>query len=597
MPDRHILGVPLSDEAPSAGRVIVTYGRSLMALAIARSLHEHGVDVIGCDDVNMTVLSFSRHVMDNFTHTAFEKDEEQALADFEEAVRRYAPEDDRPYVLMPAFRDARLFAKYRERFEPAIRVAAPDLASIEMISPKDHFARFLEASGLPGPATRILEPGTFRNGLPADLAADLPLIAKPTDGVGGRGVKMIRDRTALDTYLKAAGPERPILLQELVEGEDYCVSIIADHGDLAGIVVYRNLAQFPREAGAGAVRETVDDTPFREAARALLKATGWNGVGEIDFRWNGDPSTPPKMIEMNPRYWAGLYHSMSSGVDFPWLAFQLAAGRALPAADPHAVLQGHRTRTPGAWILSAAQDLAASDPDLERAAEAWAQSRRDASRKEILSAANRLLESASAAAKGARVFKEFRKRLEEQKDLPSELDFDDDPAVGLGILFVVSSLLKHREAATGVQVRCTSGDRQGSLRPHGQARHLPSLRCRRTSHHRRHQAGRRRLDGLPRHAFRDLVGRGQSHGHYIKGPARPPFGGWPAFRGRFGCFPQPLWRRSEDGPPVRPRPRRHGGVLGAGGAGARHSSPGRLPGQADAERAGGRHPLPGPQPP
>lgn len=445
MPNRHILGVPLSDEAPSAGRVIVTYGRSLMALAIARSLDEHGVEVIGCDDVNMTVLSFSRHVIENFTHTAFEDDEEQALADFEEAVRKYAPEDDRPYVLMPAFRDARLFAKYRERFEPAIRVAAPDLASIEMISPKDHFARFLKETGLPGPATRILEPGTFRNGLPANVAADFPLIAKPTDGVGGRGVKLIKDRAALDTYLKATDPESPVLLQELVEGEDYCVSVIADHGELAGIVVYRNLAQFPREAGAGAVRETVDDTPFKEAARALLKATKWNGVGEIDFRWNGDPSTPPKMIEMNPRYWAGLYHSMSSGVDFPWLAFQLAAGRALPAADPHAVLQGHRTRTPGAWILSAAEDLAASDPDLERAAEAWAQSRGHASRKEILSAAHHLLESASAAAKGARVFKAFRTRLEEQKDLPSELDFDDDPAVGLGILFVVSSLLEHRE--------------------------------------------------------------------------------------------------------------------------------------------------------
>ncbi|MGR7995731.1 gamma-glutamyl-gamma-aminobutyrate hydrolase family protein [Xanthobacter sp. ZOL 2024] len=440
-----VSGMSRSDEPLSAGRVIVTYGRSLMALAIARSLHEHCVEVIGCDDVNMTVLSFSRHVIDNFTHTAFEDDEEQALSDFEAAVRKYAPEDGRPYVLMPAFRDARLFAKYRERFEPLIRVAAPDIASIEMVSPKDHFARLLAEADLPGPATRILQPGTFANGVPADAPLAFPVMAKPTDGVGGRGVTKIKDLDELNDYLKGADPGSPILLQDVVEGDDYCVSIIADHGKLAGMVVYRNLAQFPRDVGAGAIRETVAETPFEGATQALLRATQWNGVGEIDFRWNGDPSTPPRMIEMNPRYWAGLYHSMSSGVDFPWLAFQLAAGRPLPPADPHAVRQGHRTRTPGAWILSAAEDLAASDPDLERAAEAWAQSRGHASRKEVLVAANRLLESASAAAKGARVFKDFRKRLEVHKDLPTELDFDDDPAVGLGILFVVSSLLKHHE--------------------------------------------------------------------------------------------------------------------------------------------------------
>lgn len=445
MPTHQTLAAQTLGEAPSAGRVIITYGRSLMALAIARSLDEHGVEVIGCDDVDMTVLSFSRHVMDNFTHTAFVDDEEQALADFEAAVRKYAPTDGRPYVLMPAFRDARLFAKYRERFEPLIQIAAPDIASIEMVSPKDHFARLLKEADLPGPATRVLAPGTFQKGLPEGITAQFPLMAKPTDGVGGRGVSKVKDQAALDAYLKAADPASPVLLQEVVDGVDYCVSVIADHGELAGIVVYRNLAQFPRDVGAGAVRETVAQAPFEDATRALLKATGWNGVGEIDFRWNGDPATPPKMLEMNARYWAGLYHSMSSGVDFPWLAFQLAAGRSLPPADAHTVHQGHRTRTPGAWILAAAEDLAASDPDLERAAQAWAQSRGHASRQEILAAADQLLESAGAAAKGAHVFTEFRKRLDEQKDLPSELDFDDDPAVGLGILFVVSNLLKHRE--------------------------------------------------------------------------------------------------------------------------------------------------------
>lgn len=179
-----------------------------MALVIARSLHEYGLVVIGCDDVSMTVLSFSSHVVDNFTHTAFEDDEEQPRADFEAAVRKYAPPDERPYVLMPASRDASLFARYRERFEPLIRIAAPDIASIEMISPKDHFARFLTQADLPGPATRIIQPGTFANGFPADAAVEFLLMAKPTDSVGGRGVARITDPAAR-RLSESRGPRQP----------------------------------------------------------------------------------------------------------------------------------------------------------------------------------------------------------------------------------------------------------------------------------------------------------------------------------------------------------------------------------------------------
>lgn len=52
------------------------------------------------------------------------------------------------------------------------------------------------------------------------------------------------------------------------------------------------------------------------------------------------------------------------------------------------------------------------------------------------------------------------------KDLPTELDFDDDPAVGLGILFVVSSLLKHHELPAEFRYAAPqAADRVRSRRP------------------------------------------------------------------------------------------------------------------------------------
>lgn len=423
------------------GRAIVTYGRSLMSLVIARSLDEQGVEVIGCDDVSMTVLSFSRHVEETFTHASLEKDPEQALRDIEEAVRKHAPDDDRPYVLIPAFRDAKLFAEHRDRFEPLIKIAAPDFSSIEMIHPKDQFARFAEGAGLPVPATQVLSPGERDVGEIAGI--EYPLIAKPHDGVGGRGVKKIDDREKLDAYLEDARSSDAILLQEMVDGEDYCVSFVAVQGRLVGVVAYRNLTQFPRESGAGASRETVDGAPFREAMEKLVAATNWNGVAEVDFRWNGDPNTPPKIIEINPRYWAGLYHSTASGVDFPWIAYRIAAGLPVRHGTDDDVEVGFRSRTPGAWLLSAAQEVAASDEHLQRSASAWEEAKERISRGHVLGALAKAMETAALPAHGVRALSGLKSELEKYDDLPSELTSDDDPDVGLGVLFALSSLMKH----------------------------------------------------------------------------------------------------------------------------------------------------------
>ena len=424
------------------GRAIVTYGRSLISLVIARSLHEQGIEVIGCDDVGMTVLSFSKHVSDTFLHANYDTDEEQALVDIEKAVRKYAPKDDRPYVLIPAFRDARLFAKYRDRFEPLIKIAAPDISSINLIDPKDAFSRFVAEHDLAAPETEIIIPCEREK---HDFShVSFPRIAKPVDGVGGRGVKKIRSVAELNTYLDDAPDRDPVLLQELVDGEDYCVSVIANHGELAGMVVYRNLRQFPVEAGAGAIRETVDGSPFEETTRKLLKCANWNGVAEIDFRWDGRPESVPKMLEVNPRYWAGLFHSTESGIDFPLMAYKLGCGESIlndrSAGD---VEIGFQSKTPAAWILSIAEEVAGSDEHLKQSGEAWAEMKSLASKGDILKAAHKLLESAGHSASAPAMLGKLQKEISKHSDLPSEFSVDDDPAVGLGILFALSSLQRH----------------------------------------------------------------------------------------------------------------------------------------------------------
>jgi len=421
-----------------AGRVILTYGRSLMALVIARSLAQRGVEVIGCDDVDLTVLSFSKHVRETFTIAPWKTQPDRFLDDLEAAVLDYAPRDGRPYVLMPVFSEAELIARHRDRFEPTIQLAAPSWKSIDKVTPKDHLAKTVEAAGLPAPKTWIIPDEPTLRSLAPRLS--YPLIVKPSHGVGGRGVSLVQTPQAAIEKVEALGYNVSPLLQENVPGQDYCVAVLAKTGQLAAFMAYRNLTSFPRKASAGALRETVDAEPFRAATQKILEATHWNGLAELDFRWSGDPSDEPKLIEVNARFWAGIFHSVQTAVDFPWLLYLQTIGAPLdPVGEPNI---GGRTKVPGVWLLAAIEEVAASAPRLGAAEEAWKTIRARLGAGG-LSRLREHLAPASGVMSVGDIVSHLRAALAKGRHAPSELSDDDDPLIGLGALFVLSSLVKH----------------------------------------------------------------------------------------------------------------------------------------------------------
>ncbi|MBW8880582.1 MAG: ATP-grasp domain-containing protein [Asticcacaulis sp.] len=445
------------------GRVILTYGRSLMALVIARSLARQGIEVIGCDDVSMTVLSFSKHVRETFTVAPWESQPDVFLDDLEGAVRRYAPRDGRPYVLMPVFRDIELLARHRERFEPLIKVAAPDVTSLDMVQPKDRMCAVVDRLHLPGPRSAC--PKT-----PADLAAlDLgfPLIVKPADGVGGRGVSKVDTPEELAEAVADLGFDPPPVIQTFCPGDDYCVAVLAEKGTVRAIMAYRNLATFPRKAGAGAVRESVDPAPFRTSVERLMAETAWNGVCEIDYRWTGEPADTPQVIEVNARFWAGIFHSIETGVDFPWLLYNQTIGR--PFAEPEPQV-GVVTKTPAIWLLATLEDVAASDPHLNAAADAWHRAKANLATGKLAQAMEDAVAALGSTASAHEALEAMGAAVARTRAAPSELSGDKDPLVGLGALFVLSHLVRHRSLPPEVTYRA-----EAPVRKETKPRHRPNI--------------------------------------------------------------------------------------------------------------------------
>ncbi len=425
------------------GRVIITYGRSLMALTAAHSLGTRGIEVIGCDDVDMTVMNFSRYVEDYFIHAPYHEKPERYLDDLEKHIRRFKPEDNRPYILMPMFRDAAILAAHRERFEELITLAIPDITSMNRVHPKDILARTCEELELCSPKTILIQ----------DLeelevhkdTLEFPLLIKPADAVGGAGIHKVRDYTELQKLCAESYKRYGTLplIQEIVEGKDYCLAALCDQGEIVAHMAYRNLHQFPRDFGAGVMRETIDDSPFLDTSKKLLKALNWNGVVQIDFRWSGEEKDPAYLIEVNPRFWAGLFHSVESGIDFPWLLYQLfAEGSVKDSCD---AIIGAKTKIPGLWTLSALQDIAESEIQFEKLKRAWQQTWDSSKHENWQKRFQGLTDALRDCIDGKDMIEKVKDLHKAGKAVKSEFTAKDDPFIGLGFLFIASSLLRHGE--------------------------------------------------------------------------------------------------------------------------------------------------------
>lgn len=424
-----------------SGRAIVTYGRSLISLVIAHSLAKRGVEVITCDSVGMTTTSFSKYVADSFIHDDMEEDEDAYIASLIEHVKAHKPDDQRPYILIPAFRDAKILAKYENRLAPLIQLASPSLKAMDAVDPKHHLMNTLRGR-------EITHPATFHPANEAEIddalsAVTYPALIKAVDEVGGRGIDFFDDAASLrKSALERMKTEMPPpIIQAGIDGEDYCFCALYQDGDLKAHMAYKNLQNMPVDGGSGVVRETVDDTPFLKGANALMKDLNWTGVAEIDFRWTGRASDPAYLIEVNPRFWAGLFQSVESDIDFPWLLYHLFAYGRVPSVDEADI--GTTTKLPGLWMAGAIKDAFDTDSDMELARQAYQRAKSEARDGNIGAAFDNLTTAFAKALSFDEGMDVIRRQYRSAKQAKSEFSLAEDPMTSLGVFFILSHLVRH----------------------------------------------------------------------------------------------------------------------------------------------------------
>jgi pyruvate carboxylase subunit A/propionyl-CoA carboxylase alpha chain len=218
----------------------------------------------------------------------------------------------------------------------------PPVAAVQSMGSKIEAKKLMAAAGVPVLAE--LDPATV-------TAEQLPVLIKASAGGGGRGMRVVRELSALPDEVAAAQREAqsafgdPTVFCEryLAGGHHIEVQVMADqHGTVWAVgerecSIQRRHQKVIEEAPSPLVERTPGmRAKLFAAARLAADAIAYTGAGTVEFMASGDDGEF-FFLEMNTRL--QVEHPVTeetTGLDLVELQLEVADGVALPAQPPAA---------------------------------------------------------------------------------------------------------------------------------------------------------------------------------------------------------------------------------------------------------------------
>jgi hypothetical protein len=152
-----------------------------------------------------------------------------------------------------------------------------------------------------------------------------------TDGSPGATFRAESTAEARALLLRLRSSFSRAVVQGHVPGQGVAAFFLRAGGRIVAEMMHRRVHEVPYTGGVSSLRETWWHSAIVEDAREKLRASGWNGVAMMEYRW--DAATDRfAFVEMNARFWGSLHLALYAGADFPRLLLDLWQG--LPVAPP-----------------------------------------------------------------------------------------------------------------------------------------------------------------------------------------------------------------------------------------------------------------------
>ncbi len=311
-------------------RVLVTDGDNRAALAITRSLGKRGHEVFVGDRLPDSLASNSRYCSGSFSYPDPSADSSGFIKRLVEETRRRRIDAVVPVADITTL----LVTGHIKDFGADCKIPFPHLEALELAASKDKLVELASSAGVPVPRTVILTSPGDRQSITVS-GITFPMVIKPhRSRIKTADEKWISasvcyadNEDELKEILAAKKDEYPLLIQERVKGPGVGVFACYDRGRLKAIFSHRRLREKPPSGGVSVLRESI---PVRDDARryaeSLLDRLKWHGIAMVEFK-EDESDGKLKLMEINGRFWGSLQLAIDSGVDFPALLLDIAAGK------------------------------------------------------------------------------------------------------------------------------------------------------------------------------------------------------------------------------------------------------------------------------
>jgi biotin carboxylase len=245
-------------------------------------------------------------------------------------------------VLVPG-RERLAVSQAAERFAAAgvRRMVSPPQA-LAVLADKERAHADFVARGLPVPETRVVtDAAGFRAAYDELRALAHRVCVKPAVDHGGHGFRVLDEGVGtfadlleppsvrvhpddVERRVAAAGTVAPLLVAELLDGDELSIDVLSDDGRLLAAVARS-------KGGPQWTRLLVDDPAALDLARRVVEAHGLRYLSNVQVRY-GDGRC--RLLEVNTRPASGLYQSVASGLNLPWAALRLLRDGAVDVGLP-----------------------------------------------------------------------------------------------------------------------------------------------------------------------------------------------------------------------------------------------------------------------
>lgn len=335
-------------------KVLILDGRALSCLSLTRSLGNDGTEVHVGECFRSNISAFSKFTSKRHVYPS----PDENFEGFEKYILKLVEKEEYDFIIPIRDTTTILLAKIQERLPRSTKTLLGPPEAVTELNNKEKSAKLAERAGVPIPATYYPSESKLDE---IQQTADFPLLVKPKESSGARGILRVNDPSQLKSAYQSVKNEKgEAIIQEFVDhsGGHFSVGTVFDRDSQPrAIHVYKELIQYPDSGGPAIQAVSVEIEPWVDEMLDILKEVDWIGPAHMDILFDPADNTY-KLLEVNPRIWMSVNLTIKSGINIPRIMIDIANNNSFTTQSYQAGLR-YRWVLPNEllWVMSGENKL------------------------------------------------------------------------------------------------------------------------------------------------------------------------------------------------------------------------------------------------